>query len=1083
MKNIRLYIGGQRADLDASVNIPFTFQTTDAEMPTATKNSYSKTVVLQGTENNRRLFGGIWRLDSRIVTEIAGTPAQYMRWNQLVNHGNFDSSSGWSNYTSNTTRTISDGVCKMTVNTGRNPRNPMQTRLLDVEKGHKVYVSLFLKITAATAVQFRPFFLYTPSQYLGSVMSSADFANWRRITGVITANSAKTRIYVGAYGSTASSTFSGGDIIEIKNVWLTDLTDIYGAGNEPTAAEFEARFPEEYYDYAPIGSQREITPAQPAQTGDIGIFYNPMKRVDFQLYVDEMIVERGYCQLLAVNRKGRSYTFSVGLYGGLGEFFYNLNTDSDGERRSLADLDFGSDLTFRINRDTVQQNWNAVLGGSLPPVAFVPMHNGTPKTISGDKMLVKGGGLPTSITDGGNTYSTKDGYLLAKLNRKFTEWEIGDLRSYLQRPALRVKDFIAACCNPVNNGGWTVNLDPAFFNADNPYYEKTYLLLPQLNVTEETEDICDDGTVGTVDAAPSTSTTSQTLNLSSACLTIDSNFVDLSAQASNAYLKISVPVQLAVTGLQAQGDLYLTNRVSHHTENKCVCMMLAAYDEQGGLVAVSNRYVFTSKSHRNEIGDLQAPAAPVATSDAEIAGYFTYIDGEYRFRLDENAADTFALTIDKIPRPSSTQHKVKITLYLQETPDGIPTLNRGRYGYNIGNVYINNSQIRCRVLAGSNNSLSLVEPTQYASDSYVYQRDLLSSLDATPLELLLSYTKRFGLLWLQENQAQTVSVYTRGNYYSGEVSDIHSSIDYSKGLKITPVAVKSNNYVLADQSEETTLGAAYKSSYGREYGEIRLKTGYDFGEDKVEMMEKCKFKEVVDGALTGAGYWTFRNADGELPSPVAAGMTVTYYRENGGRTETKDTEYNLFSVTAVSKANSPALGCACNTDDGEESGVSVEPALVFVQGGTVSGSWRLTDDINAMETLNDGPCWLWDRSIAVASVPRFGRVATFDGVTYSLDFGTPRETFYIPEVSLAPEQAIYSRFWENYLADLLSRDTKVAECWVVFQPHLDMRQEMRKFYLFDRCLWVLNKVTDYDATKAQSVKCEFIRVTNKENYK
>ena len=116
-------------------------------------------------------------------------------------------------------------------------------------------------------------------------------------------------------------------------------------------------------------------------------------------------------------------------------------------------------------------------------------------------------------------------------------------------------------------------------------------------------------------------------------------------------------------------------------------------------------------------------------------------------------------------------------------------------------------------------------------------------------------------------------------------------------------------------------------------------------------------------------------------------------------------------------------------------------------------------------------------------MPRFGRVATFDGVTYSLDFGTPRETFYIPEVSLAPEQAIYSRFWENYLADLLSRDTKVAECWVVFQPHLDMRQEMRKFYLFDRCLWVLNKVTDYDATKAQSVKCEFIRVTNKENYK
>jgi hypothetical protein len=45
-----------------------------------------------------------------------------------------------------------------------------------------------------------------------------------------------------------------------------------------------------------------------------------------------------------------------------------------------------------------------------------------------------------------------------------------------------------------------------------------------------------------------------------------------------------------------------------------------------------------------------------------------------------------------------------------------------------------------------------------------------------------------------------------------------------------------------------------------------------------------------------------------------------------------------------------------------------------------------------------------------------------------------------------------------------------------------MRQEMRKFYLFDRTLWVLNKVTDYDATKEQSVKCEFIRVNLKGNY-
>ena len=211
-------------------------------------------------------------------------------------------------------------------------------------------------------------------------------------------------------------------------------------------------------------------------------------------------------------------------------------------------------------------------------------------------------------------------------------------------------------------------------------------------------------------------------------------------------------------------------------------------------------------------------------------------------------------------------------------------------------------------------------------------------------------------------------------------------------------------------------------------------------------------------------------------------MTVTYYKTVGGQTDTKDVDYNLFSVTSVSKANAPALGCACKSDDGEESTVEVAPSLVFVQGGQISGTWHLTDDVSAMATLNNAPCWIWDNSLSAARVPRFGRVATFNGKTYSLDFGTPAETWYIPEVSLAPEQTIYHRYWENYLADLLSRDTKVAECYVVFPPHLDMRQEMRKFYLFDRTLWVLNKVTDYDPTKTQSVKCEFIRVIDATAY-
>lgn len=1245
MRNIRLYIGGQRVDLDSSVNIPFTYQTSDAEMPTSVKNSYSKTVSLKGTDRNSRVFGGIWHLDSRVMSAPAPGAARYetlatendavftyrsvpsiaqgdlakiakvkgysLVWNQQLANGNFASTSGWASvYNTNATRAVSGNVLTLTI-IGASAFRAVVRHSVSIPAGHKVYWHYTMKINTSVDYSIITGYLGPTNDRLDESHTDQWYSDWKTVSGVVTTSVAKTYLYLGRYGAVTTQYPNVNDTIQIKNAILVDLTKMYGAGNEPTAEEFEKMYPLEWYNNnaagtlvsnctsdvemqdaggsavsqvslgltslasggsavfpegmrsagsvydevsgdtaivrigkraytagdesdpavvtdgtntfyalptpgtytldAPLpsvpvsfvpGGRQERLPQDSSSTvnapfrGDLeygmkiepaldgNFYFNPMKRVPFLLYVDEMVVERGYCQLTAITRKGRDYTFSVSLFGGLGEFFYNLQTGSDGESRKLSDLDFGSDLGFKINAAHVQQVWDDMIGGTLPTVGFVPMHNGVPKNIDADKVLVKGGGLPASVTDGGNTYSAKDGYILASAERKYTEWEIGDLRSYLQRPALRLKDFFSAVFNPSNNGGWTVVADPLWFDSSNPYYENTYILLPQLNVEESTDDVCDDGTVTPFSDYPATSTKVSTLGLNSGCMTIVSDYVDMSAQASNAYLSLSLPVQLALTGVSAQGPLYMTNRVSHHTENKTICMMAAAYDDQNNLLAVSNRYVFTSKSHRNETGDVKKPAAPVSTTDAQIDGYFDYDydANEYRFRLDENPADTFALLIEKIQRPSSALHRVQVKFYIQMTTDGIPTVNRWRYGDNLGNVYVSNTQFQCRILSGSNNSLKLVEPTQYSSDSQVNQTALLNSLDVTPLDLLLSVTKTFGLMWLQDNQENTVRLMQRPTYYTGEVRDIHDRIDYSKGLKVTPVSAESNNYVLANEYPETDLSEAYKSDHGRTYGEVRLSVGYDFGKDKVEMMEKVKLLGYVDGALSGAGYWSYRNADGNIPSIISGGIKVTYYHDSGGTTDTKDIDYNLFNVSALEKRNSIPLGVACQNDDGEEKGEEVAPSLVFLSGGKADGTYYLSDDISAMATLNNGPCWIWDESRTPARIPKFGRVATFSGETYSLDFGTPRMTYYIPEVSLAPEQAIYHRYWEKYLTDLLSRDTKKVEAYVVFPPHLDMREEMRKFYLFDRTLWVLNKVTDYDATKTQSVKCEFIRVNLKDSY-
>jgi len=182
-------------------------------------------------------------------------------FNQVINHGNFDATSGWTNYTPNAPYSIdSDGVCTMTVNTA--VRNPMVTRTFtSIAAGHKVYASLWLKITSSTNVPFLPLFIYSPTTYLTTAQQSNNYANWTHVSGIIdTGSAAKTRVYVGAMGVASTDKFPVGAKIQVKNVWMADLTAMYGAGNEPTKADMDERYSNEYYPY------KEVVTTNPTNT-------------------------------------------------------------------------------------------------------------------------------------------------------------------------------------------------------------------------------------------------------------------------------------------------------------------------------------------------------------------------------------------------------------------------------------------------------------------------------------------------------------------------------------------------------------------------------------------------------------------------------------------------------------------------------------------------------------------------------------------------------------------------------------------------------------------------------------------------
>lgn len=214
--------------------------------------------------------------------------------------------------------------------------------------------------------------------------------------------------------------------------------------------------------------------------------FNPRIKTDFVIY-NEMneILESGYAKLDSVTRNKRTLEYKVSLYGGLGSFLYQLSFNEQGEKRTLADLDYlgtttpDNEFDYTINANFVRQSWDVLSGefqNALGEILnFAPCYNGIPENFDADKAIY-------DFTD--SQYSGY-GVLKATLSRAYTEQEVSDYRSYLQRPILRVKAIFEGIKRFATSIGWTFSVAQNI-EQQTDYYTKTWMTLPLLDVANPT---------------------------------------------------------------------------------------------------------------------------------------------------------------------------------------------------------------------------------------------------------------------------------------------------------------------------------------------------------------------------------------------------------------------------------------------------------------------------------------------------------------------------------------------------------------------------------------------------------------------
>lgn len=832
----------------------------------------------------------------------------------------------------------------------------------------------------------------------------------------------------------------------------------------------------------------------PSDSGDMtGISFDPLRKTPFTIYMNgDQIYQSGYVKLDSIERNGKSISYKITLYGGLGSFFYSLSYNEDGDRLTLADLVYldpenpETELDFTINSDAVREAWTRIgasAGGGVSTkwdvINFIPCYNGIPDgDFSPDMAIAKPEsiGLPESSGE----YTTHSGYTLIDLGKEHDEWAVKDLRSYLQRPGISVEAFIKAVCNPEYNGGFNVDVSDLVDADGIPLFRDMWITLPMLP-----EQTLSDNPY----QMPMGFSQVRSDEVLAGIFEIQNKDEIPSGASVSADVAVRIRAQLpSDTGVKEYDSLWGHADINPNIYFSCTFVQLVALNSSGDVVGGSDVVCIFDKEvswtvERILSGTNYSPRynENVAYSrDSLIYTAKRYPTGELYAEADKSislkavGADAIRFEVD-VHNYSLLRTGASNRWY---DTDGNLSL------WEVGTSL--RSYCRQTYVASTGSLEATVNPVENArSNAYISKRTLLNT-DSTPADYLLSLCKIFGFYFLYNDREKNIRIVTRNTLYQDDLIDLADRIDLASPVEIDPFSFNAKWYDLALEGDDGAFAEKYKALYGREYGLQRINTGYDFNKDTKNLLDGNDFRNAV-ALMESTSYFNTIMDPGYVPSVfVEKGCTYTLWNSAG---DSQDFDIKPPGTDAnISYYNEPYPGYdffgaeKLQLHDKDNGSIDGSNIIVWYTGTVKYPYFKISDDSPTMNTLNGKPCWDLDPgSPDGVSVPAFSRYRQqARAVSESLDFGIPQE-IGIPAL-LYQSGTIYERFWQDYLTDRYDANTRLMRCRVDLSG-LDVGQDLlRKFFFYENSIWVLNSITNYSLTTYDFAECEFVQVIDKQNY-
>ena len=327
--------------------------------------------------------------------------------------------------------------------------------------------------------------------------------------------------------------------------------------------------------------------------------------------------------------------------------------------------------------------------------------------------------------------------------------------------------------------------------------------------------------------------------------------------------------------------------------------------------------------------------------------------------------------------------------------------------------------------------------------------------DVTLCDVLLNYSKMFGLSWDVDDSNKTITVMTRNRFFEDyRILDWTERIDRSKEFKAAPLTFDKKYVEFNFNEGKCGRLENYQSTYQSNYGNKKLDTGYEFNSETNNLFENLTPSVVCQKRQ----YSKMMNTEYDDRPEFMGYSYMVYPDERYVDNDSEGSNAGMYGAFYFRNG--------CFAPDSRLSNWDTDGKYIVI----------VTDDTEHMIQTQEY-CWNssgegWAVCHALPDVSTISNKSR--GERYSVHFESPKEYYFTtPDGDV---NYIYHSFWENYINERYCSQNKKLTAYVYIDIDEFKDIDFREFIKIDNILYHIDKIYDFNYNANTPVKMDLVQV-------